>query len=367
MRLSVARMLRGVQSVIVLVRPWTGPLRVALEQPTTLQTTQNSFTSRIMRFVLVLGQPANPCTGSRACTCEARRVLDGLTARIGVGAARDRDSLGARANDQQRADRTTQQGTTPAAVAQRIRASLSPHLSVAMVSTRSNSRPRSTKKSEEGAASSSGSSSQRAASPARRRSVSRSRRASRAETTDNDGVQRVTRRRSSRAGIDTSAVAAVSVSGADGASTEEAQPSSPQPPAASAAAAMQRARRASHGDIAAVIRQAPRGYLTPLGLQTLKEYKYDSNATAAAAASPPLCDTEPHLRMCPDRSARLHRYQSGFTGATDKYVMIPLWNWCLQFVPIWMASVTRHGRGRHGAVLLDRPGRDGGEQCCAQG
>jgi hypothetical protein len=33
------------------------------------------------------------------------------------------------------------------------------------------------------------------------------------------------------------------------------------------------------------------------------------------------------------------RYVSGFTGATDKYVMIPLWEWCLQFVPIWMASV----------------------------
>ena len=47
----------------------------------------------------------------------------------------------------------------------------------------------------------------------------------------------------------------------------------------------------------------PKGYLTQQGLQTLKEYKY----------------------------------ASGFTGATDKYLMIPLWNWCLQFVPIWMA------------------------------
>jgi hypothetical protein len=50
-------------------------------------------------------------------------------------------------------------------------------------------------------------------------------------------------------------------------------------------------------------KKAPRGYLTAQGLQTLKEYKY----------------------------------VSGFTGATDKYIMIPLWNWCLQFVPLWMA------------------------------
>lgn len=44
---------------------------------------------------------------------------------------------------------------------------------------------------------------------------------------------------------------------------------------------------------------------------------------------------------------------SGFTGATDKYIMIPLWNWSLQFVPIWMASVARVPRARASARALE--------------
>jgi len=70
-----------------------------------------------------------------------------------------------------------------------------------------------------------------------------------------------------------------------------ARPLTAPTPAAAAAAA------------AASVAAEPRGYLTAKGLQTLKEYKY----------------------------------VSGFTGHTDKYIMIPLWNWCLQFVPLWMA------------------------------
>lgn len=32
-----------------------------------------------------------------------------------------------------------------------------------------------------------------------------------------------------------------------------------------------------------------------------------------------------------------YKYASGFTGHLDKYVMIPLWNWSMQFVPMWIA------------------------------